>query len=126
MAWCFEDEASSYSEGVLDQLGSSWAAAPAIWSLEVANALLVAERQRRLSEAQMLHFVQFLLALPVTVDGQGLTGALGPVLALGREQVLSAYDAAYLELAARLGLPLASNDERLRRAATNIGVSILQ
>jgi predicted nucleic acid-binding protein len=126
MAWCFEDEASTYTEGVLDQLRQTQALVPAIWPLEVANVLLIAERRDRLNEAQTAHFAQLLQTLPILVEEVDVGRILGPVLAVGRAHRLSAYDAAYLELAARQGLPLATQDTRLRKAAGSAGVAVLQ
>jgi predicted nucleic acid-binding protein len=126
MAWCFEDEASNYTEGVLDRLRETQALVPPIWPLEVANVLLIAERRDRLNGAQTAHFAQLLQGLPILVEGADAERILGPVLAVGRAHRLSAYDAAYLELAARHGLPLATQDSQLRRAAGKAGVTILQ
>ena len=126
MAWCFEDEASTYTEGALDQLREAQALVPVIWPLEVANVLLIAERRHRLNEAQAAHFAQLLQTLPILVEEADVARVLGPVLAVGRSHRLSAYDAAYLELAARHGLPLATQDARLRKAASNAGVAVLQ
>jgi predicted nucleic acid-binding protein len=126
MTWCFEDEASTYSDGVLDQLRETQAFVPAIWPLEVANVLLIAERRRCLTEAQSAHFAQLLQGLPILVEEGDVGRVLGPVVAVGRAHGLSAYDAAYLELAARQGLPLATQDSRLRKAAGDAGVAVLQ
>ena len=126
MAWCFEDEATPYTEGVLDSLRTTQALVPAIWPLEAANVLLIAERRKRLSEAQSAHFAQLLEMLPLRVEDVDVVRSLGPVLAVGRAHQLSAYDAAYLELAARQGLPLATADSRLRKAAEGAGVAILR
>ena len=126
MAWCFEDEAGTYTESVLDQLRETQALVPVIWPLEVANVLLVAERRDRMNEAQAAHFAQLLQTLPILVEEADVARILGPVLAVGRAHRLSAYDAAYLELAARHGLPLATRDTRLRKAASNAGVAVLQ
>ena len=126
MAWCFEDEASPYTEGILDRLRETQALVPALWPLEAANVLLLAERRDRLNEAQTAHFAQLLEALPILVEEADVARILGPVLAVGRAHRLSAYDAAYLELAARQGLPLATRDSRLRKAAGNAGVAVLQ
>jgi predicted nucleic acid-binding protein len=123
MAWCFNDEVTPYTETVLDRLQSASAAVPAIWPLEVVNVLLVGERRQRLTQAQTARFLELLQALPITVHHDL---KLDSLLALGRHHGLSAYDAAYLELAARLGLPLATQDEKLRAAATTVGVSLVR
>ena len=97
-----------------------------IWPLEAANVLLIAERRDRLTEAQAAHFAQLLQGLPILVEEADVARTLGPILAVGRAHRLSAYDAAYLELAARQGLPLATQDSRLRKAAGNAGVALLR
>lgn len=125
MAWCFGDQADAYTYAVLDGLRTSEALVPSIWPLEVANALVVAERRKRLPEADTSKFLAFLDDLPVVVDQETTRRALGPILSLAREQNLSSYDAAYLELAMRQGLPLATRDEGLKKAARAVGVGLL-
>ena len=126
LAWCFEDKATAYAESVLDRLQQTEAVVPAIWPLEVANVLLMAERRQRLTEAQTARLVQLLWGLPITIDTEGLTQALGPMLSLGREYGLSAYDTSYLELAMRQGLSLATQDADLREAAARAGVPLVE
>jgi predicted nucleic acid-binding protein len=124
LAWCFEDEASPYAEAVLEKLAPGAAVVPSIWPLEVANALLVAERRKRLTRAKVTRFLQVLRSLPIVVDSEGGARALDTVLDLARAHGLSVYDAGYLELALRDGLPLATLDERLKRAARQAGVEV--
>lgn len=121
MAWCFEDEATPYSESVLEALADGEAIVPPIWSLEVANVLVVGERKKRLLPAQSLRFVELLQNLPITLDTEARP--LGEILGLAREQGLSSYDASYLDLAVRTGLPLASLDGGLLEAADRFGVA---
>jgi predicted nucleic acid-binding protein len=125
LAWCFEDEVSAYADHVLERLDGDVALAPAVWPLEVANALCVGERRKRLQAADIARLTELMLALPVTVDGLPTERAMGPVLALARAHELSSYDACYLELAMREGLPLATEDTRLREAAPRAGVRLL-
>ena len=124
LAWHFEDEASEYADRVLERLREDRAAAPSIWSLEVANALLVAERRGRLSPAKVARAVELLLELPISIHDVAAELVLGPVLDLARAHGLSAYDAVYLELAMRQGLPLATQDEALRAATQRVGVPL--
>ena len=121
MAWCFEDEATPYSESVLEALADGEALVPPIWSLEVANVLVVSERKKRLLPAQSRRFVELLQSLPITLDAE--VRPLGELLALARDQGLSSYDASYLDLAVRTGLPLASVDGPLLEAADRFGVA---
>jgi len=125
MGWCFEDEGDDSSEAILDVLGPWEAVVPSIWSFEVANTLLVGERRKRISKLDSSNFLSFLAVLPVTIDDSSTGRALGPILALAREYGLSAYDAAYLELAMRESLPLATRDRVLERTAVSLGVSVV-
>ncbi len=125
LAWCFEDEASAYADRVQDTLTHDAALVPAIWALEVANALRLGERKKRLAGADVLRFVEMVCALPILVDTSLLPRDLGPVLDLARAHDLSSYDAAYIELAAREGLPLATHDSRLQAIAKRVGVRLV-
>lgn len=124
MTWCFGDETNPYSEAVLQDLADTGAVVPSIWLLEMANVLLVAERRKRISKAQSRRFVELLQALPIAVDDVSAARAWDGLLSLAREQQLSAYDAAYLELAMREGLPIATLDAALRKAAKRCGVAV--
>ena len=125
MSWCFMDEATEYTESVLNRLRDSSAVVPAIWPLEVSNVLLLAERRQRITHIKATRFVQVLQELPISIDSESVSAALGPVLQLGREYGLTSYDAAYLELAMRRGLPMATLDERLATAARQAGVVLV-
>ena len=122
MTWCFRDESNRYADVVLDRLEKSTAIVPSIWPLEVGNVLLVAERRKRLSEADSMRFVALLSELPLLVDQESPERMLKEILALAREHHISTYDASYLDLAMRSGLPLASRDGALIQAAERCGV----
>ncbi|MDH3404340.1 MAG: type II toxin-antitoxin system VapC family toxin [Acidobacteriota bacterium] len=124
LSWCFEDQADSTSDALLDALDETEAIAPAIWPLELANALLVAERHGRLSAADGSRFLQLVGGLPILVEDLTFSRATGAVLATARQTKLSSYDAAYLELAMRTGASLATRDRGLRRAARRLGVEL--
>ena len=126
MAWCFADEATSFTDGLLARLRDGEAAAPAIWPLEVANVVLSAERRQRLTQAQAEAFTRLLQTLAIMIDPIVSSSVWSAVTALARRYQLSSYDAAYLELALRLSLPLASLDQRLRGAATAAGVPLME
>jgi predicted nucleic acid-binding protein len=125
LAWCFADETSELADRVLDRLDRDDAIAPAIWPLEVANGLRTAERRGRLDLADMAQVRGLLAALPVQVEGVPLDAALGEVTELARQLDLTAYDAAYLALAARRGLAMATVDDRLRRACERAGIELV-
>lgn len=124
MAWCFDDEATSYTNGIRDSLADRRAVVPSLWPLEVANATIAGERRKRLDEARSRRFIALLEALPIDLDGETGRRAFGDIAHLARAHRLSAYDAAYLELAIRRGLPLATLDARLEAAATAAGVTL--
>jgi predicted nucleic acid-binding protein len=121
MAWCFEDEATPYSESVLDALGENQAFVPSLWPLEVANVLAVAERKKRLLPAHSLRFVELLQNLPISLELEARP--IRDILALAREHQLSAYDACYLDLALRHGLTLASLDKPLLQVTDRLGIA---
>jgi len=126
LAWFFTEETTSYSEGVFDLLlTGSEALAPAVWPLEVANALLIGERRKRLTFAELTAILQRLAGLPITIDQARLDLAFGQILSVARHEQLTEYDAAYLELASREALPLATLDQGLRRAAQHAGVELV-
>jgi predicted nucleic acid-binding protein len=126
MGWCFADEADALSQEALELLGDGTAHVPQIWSLEIANVLLVAERRRRITKSDSARFCELLRSLPI-VEELSLLGRENAehLLGVGRQYELSAYDAAYLDLAMRSGLPLATRDRRLHTAGTQAGVKLL-
>ena len=95
-----------------------------VWTLEVANALLVGERRRRTTPADAARFLAILASFPITVDDQTAAHAWHETTHLARAHGLSAYDASYLELAIRLGVPLATLDDKLKAAAIAVGVPL--
>lgn len=125
IAWALRDEASAVSEVLLEAFDSGNAYAPAIWPLEVANALLMAERGGRIPKGGATELLASLAQLEVEVDVLSTVDELDVELALAREYRLTVYDAAYLALAMRLKLPLASMDRRLRAAADKTAVALL-
>ncbi|MCA9790640.1 MAG: type II toxin-antitoxin system VapC family toxin [Candidatus Eremiobacteraeota bacterium] len=125
MAWCFEDEARPATDAILDRVAEEGAQVPSLWFLEVGNVLIVAERRGRIEQAQVGEFLGLLGSLPIATDRSEASIAFVSVLPLARQLGLSCYDAAYLELAQRTGVGLATLDERLSRAAGLIGVDLL-
>ncbi len=124
MTWCYPDEHSKFAYRVLDKLEHRQALVPSLWSVEVANALVAGERRRRLSPSDIARFFELLKGLSIETDTQTASRALSDTLQLARTYVLSAYDAAYLELAMREALPLATLDAKLGNAAKAAGVKI--
>jgi len=123
MSWCFEDESGKYAASVLDAMADAEVQVPSIWPLEVANVLLVAERRRRITPVASAVFIRHLSGLPIRV-APGVDDLFARVLPLARSAGLSAYDAAYIELAQETCLPLASQNRAMRTAARKVGVEL--
>jgi predicted nucleic acid-binding protein len=127
VAWCFDDESTPFTEEILDLLSAgAEGIVPGIWSLEVANALLVAERRKRISLAQVTALLGRIVQLPVSVETIEPDRAFSQILSVARQYQLTEYDAAYLELALRKGLPFATLDDRLRQAARMAGIRLVR
>jgi predicted nucleic acid-binding protein len=124
LAWCFEDETSPATDRVLDLMASSEALVPVIWSIEVGNALLVAERRRRITAAGVSRSLELLRSLNISVDQAPSQKDVDDWITLARARNLSVYDAAYLALAMREGVSLATLDAALMRAARATGVKL--
>ena len=125
ISWCLVDENNPTANAILAMMPDAEAFVPGIWSLEIANVLLVALRRNRMTQEQSSEAITLLQSLLIQVDTATDANALGATLTLGRQEGLAAYDAAYLELALRLGLPLATIDQRLGEAATRCGVDLV-
>ena len=127
LAWVFERQQPSdrhRANRLLAACGEVPWWIPGVWHLEVANALLVAERRSVLPQLQSDRFLAHLNSLPFARDARPTPERSSRILALARSQGLSSYDATYLELAQRLGAALASFDRQLNQAARAIGVAL--
>jgi predicted nucleic acid-binding protein len=126
LPWCFEDEATPGTDNLLNRLLSGdRISVPAHWPTEVSNALLMAVRRNRIASEQLELFWDNLAALPIDVEQPLSPAQAKAVLSLAMQHKLTAYDAAYLELARRQGLPLATLDQDLREAAPREGVVLI-
>lgn len=126
LTWCFEDEQTAASLALLEQVVEHGAVAPTVWPLEVLNALVMAERRKRVDAAQRQRLTGFLRDLPIALDAETAAQAWSATVQLAERHRLTVYDAAYLELAQRRGLPLASLDNELRAAAEAVGVALVE
>ena len=120
MRWFFGDgkpQELTYARKVLDAMKNTNALVPVTWGLEVANVIAKAEAKALVTEARSGAFLELLEGMDVEVDSATFAHALSDTLQLARQYKLSAYDASYLELALRSGLPLATLDEDLQKAA---------
>ncbi len=124
LAWCFPDEASEYADAVLVALEGQPVLVPAVWPLEVANAVVVAQRRKRITQPEIRRFVELLEGLTIHQDSLPVAGCASNILPLAREYGLSAYDASYLEVAIRRNAPLATMDRGLERAGRRAGVEV--
>jgi len=124
LVWCFEDEASPTSDALLDQVRDEGAVVPGLWHLEVANVLLQTEKRGRITAADIAMRLQLIAELPIDTDSETAARAWREILALARAEGLTTYDAAYLELAIRRGLPLLTKDQALIAAAERTGVAV--
>jgi predicted nucleic acid-binding protein len=126
LTWCFEDEAMPWTDDVLAKLrAGDEAIVPAHWPAEVANALLIAVRRGHISRDKANRFFLDLRALPIRVDPESSQAAFEQAFELAEKNGLTIYDAGYLELAIREGLPLATLDKELRMAARASGVPLV-
>ncbi|HYN37909.1 MAG TPA: type II toxin-antitoxin system VapC family toxin [Rhodospirillales bacterium] len=125
LAWCFADEARDTDVRLLDRLRGETIDVPALWRLEIANVLALAERRGRITAVDIATFLDLLSALEVNIDVQTSDRAFTEIFGLARSHALTAYDAAYLELAMRLGGALASKDQALCKAAERLGVVVV-
>jgi predicted nucleic acid-binding protein len=125
MRWFFGDgkpQELAYAGKVLDAMKKDKALVPATWGLEVANVIARAEAKAMVTEARSEAFLEMLEGVDIEVDAATFAHALSDTLQLARRYRLSAYDASYLELALRQGLPLATLDDDLQKSAKKAGV----
>lgn len=125
LTWCFEDEHTPATLALLDQIAETGAMAPALWPLEILNGLAMAERRGRLDTAHRRQLAGFLRDLPVDLDPETASQAWTATALLAERYRLTLYDAAYLELAQRLDLPLATLDQELRAAGSALDIVLL-
>jgi predicted nucleic acid-binding protein len=126
MAFVFSDEATAETDAILDTFGQGVKAlSPGLWRWEVGNVLLMAERRKRITEAENHRHLASLQKLPVEVDEESWREAWSRVAPLARKHGLKFYDTVYLELAIRRDLALGSLDVELRKAAEAEGIRVL-
>lgn len=127
MRWLLESEKKSdqkYAESVLKSMIDVDSLVPNLWHLEAANVLLGAEKRSEVDAGEIERFISQLENLPIYVDPLTSHQSFSRIMALSRIYKLSSYDAAYLELAIREGLPLATLDKDLRKAGIKANVEI--
>ena len=125
LAWLLPDEGSEATDALADRLEHEPAVVPAIWPLEVGNALLIAQRRGRLTEKEVDRLLSVVVELPIETEPAALNDRMSSVMSMARKLGLTAYDAAYLEIAKRRAIPLATLDARLRHACGQSGIEVL-
>jgi predicted nucleic acid-binding protein len=125
MAWYFEDESTPATDALLDRVADAGALVPGLWRLEVANAFQTAIRRQRIDAVYRDASLAELGLMPITVDADTNTYAWSATLRLSERFSLTLYDAAYLELAQRRSLALATLDRDLRAAAPVLNIELL-
>ena len=124
LAWVLPDEANESADDLADRLEHEAVYVPPIWPLEVGNALLIAQRGGGLNRVNQPPF-EALAVLPIEIEHDTGAAAFGGVMDLARKFGLTTYDAAYLELAKRRSVPLATLDAPLRRACAALKIPVL-
>jgi predicted nucleic acid-binding protein len=126
LPWCFQDEATAWTDSLLDRLlGGDRIIVPAHWPTEVSNGLLMGIRRKRIQPGRPEQFWDDLAILPIDVEAALTASQAKDVLAVCLRHGLTVYDAAYIELAKRKGLPLATQDSDLLKASQLEGVSLV-
>ena len=126
LAWCFEDEQTAEIMELLDRVVRAGAVAPQLWPIEAFNGLLIAERRGRISGIARRRLAGFLRDLPIRIDDETVDQIWTAAAQIAELHQITAYDACYVELAVRLGLPLATADNPMMTAARNAGVEVLR
>lgn len=125
LAWIFADETTDAIRDVFDKVVDTGAVVPGLWRLEVANTLTMGVRRRRIDAGFRENALTDLAILDITIDQQTNAQAWNATMRLADRHRLTLYDAAYLELAWRLKIPLATLDQELRSAGLAIGLTVL-
>lgn len=125
LGWLFPDESNEYADGILRLMQHKTAITPAIWPVEVANALLVGQRRGRMTVEQVRKAVELLSKLRIEIQTPPPAREIHLTVVLSSQTGLSAYDASYLELAERYSIPVATADEKLRNACVEMKIALL-
>jgi len=124
MSWCFDDEPEPYGDRVLLAAPNSEVYSSPIWELEASNALLMAERRKRVTPERANAIAELLAEMDIRIEPFARGDYLGRIREIGRQFGLTSYDASYLDVSLRLQIPLATIDKKLIQAAKKAGVSI--
>ena len=125
MSWCFSKETTKQTLSVRDRLLQTHCIVPSIWSLEVNNVLWAAIRNKKISDLQATRFRYLLKSIPIQIDYQASELDQNVIFELSKKFNITCYDAAYLELALREKLALATLDKPLSKAAKSASITLL-
>jgi predicted nucleic acid-binding protein len=125
LRWLFEEDQTAEALKILPLIQKQGLLVPPLWWCELENGILMGERRARKSPTEMSAFVKLVRSLPIQTDDIARHRVSDTIIALGRQRGLTAYDAAYVELAIRSGSALATFDEAIRRCAPGLGIKIL-
>lgn len=125
VSWLFEDEASSSTDKILEMVRDKGAYVPNLWHLEVTNVLIQASKKNRIDSRSIPERLSALSLLPIKTDIETYTRAFSDTFYLAEKQMLTSYDAAYLELAMRRELFLATKDNALKKAAKSLQIPLV-
>jgi|SRR5271154_1542574 len=126
IAWAVSSQSSRATDGLLDEVAAGASlVVPVLWSFELANALIMLKRRKKLTQEDCTSARRMLSGLAPIIDDEGCTLALTKTSELAERHSLSGYDATYLELALRKEIPLATRDAALSKAAKQAGVQTL-
>jgi len=124
LTWCFKDEATPETDKLFERVRDEGAIVPGLWYLELSNVLLQAEKRGRIGTSDVAARLGLISELPISVDHETTARAWRDILQIARIDGLTTYDATYLELARRLGLPLLTKDKELARAARRSSIAV--
>jgi predicted nucleic acid-binding protein len=124
LTWCFKDEATPETDTLFERVRDDGAIVPGLWYLELSNVLLQAEKRGRIGTSDVAARLGLISELPISVDHETTARAWRDILQIARIDGLTTYDATYLELARRLGLPLLTKDKELARAARRSRIAV--
>lgn len=125
LAWLFEEDQTADALTILPLIERQGLLVPNLWWSELENGILMAERRGRKSAEEVKTFLSLVRALPIQTDDTSRQQLTDPIIRLGRQYLLTAYDAAYVELSIRQSVPLATFDAAIRGCANAAGIEVL-
>ena len=125
MSWFFEDECSLQSEKILQRLKTQRAIVPSLWAYELSNALFISENKRKLATNDSKQFIDLLSKLPIFIESNEPFQFANRVLPICRKYAVTAYDAAYLDLADIKRIPIATFDKKMRATAKKMKIETI-